>query len=275
MGSRDQAFGYRNGILQVLQSRGTEKACEAILRLMAERPDLTYLKWSLQAARESTRVRSWKPIEPEQILQMARDSTKRLVRNGEDLLAIIIESLENLEKKLRGETPLVSNLWNDPSNGVREPRSEEHLSDNVKQHLQDELRSKGVVLNREVVIRRSQGNKPGERTDIHVDAIVPGSAPGQSDIVTVVIEVKGCWNKDLWTAMKTQLADRYLHESHAQHGLYLVGWFNCPQWDPSNSSKKAPKVTLREAIDLLEEQANKLSHGTLQVKALVLNTSLP
>jgi hypothetical protein len=274
MGSRDYASGWRNGILQLLQFRGTEKACEAILRLMRERPELTYLKWSLQAARESTRVRSWKPIEPEHILEMARDSTKRLVRGGEDLLEVIIESLKNLGKKLQGETPLVPNLWNEVSHGVWEPKDEEHFSDNVKQHLQDELRSKGVVLNREVVIRRKQGNAPGERTDIHVDAIVPASAPDQSDIVTVVIEVKGCWNKDLWTAMKTQLADRYLHESHAEHGLYLVGWFNCPQWDSSNGSKKAPIITLQEAEARLNQQANELSRGTLQVKPLILDTSL-
>jgi len=272
-GPRGNGSSWQNGILLVLQSRGTERACEAILRLIRELPEKTYLKWSLMSAREATRIRSWKPVLPEHILKMVRDPTKRLVRSGEDLLLVIIESLKNLAKKLRGETPLVSNLWNELCGGLWEPKDEDHFSDNVKQHLEDDLRVKGVVLNREVQIRRNRGNTKGERTDIHVAAVIPGVSHAQSEVITAIIEVKGCWNKGLWTAMKSQLADRYLAESGTRHGLYLVGWFNCPQWNPQDS-RKQPKRSLRQAQERLEKQANELSEGRLTIKAVVLDTSL-
>jgi hypothetical protein len=80
---------------------------------MWELPQLTYLKWSLQAARETTRYRAWKPVEPAYILQLAANSQKRLVRDGSDLLDTIMESLQRFTAKLRGETPLVASLWNE------------------------------------------------------------------------------------------------------------------------------------------------------------------
>jgi hypothetical protein len=54
-----------------------------------------------------------------------------------------------------------------------------------------------VIVNREVEIRRRIGKVPGERTDIHVDAIVPGAAMDAYRTVPAIIEAKGSWNPDL------------------------------------------------------------------------------
>jgi hypothetical protein len=114
------------------------------------------------------------------------------------------------------------------------PKEEERLSDYISRYLQAALISKGIILHREVEIRR------GEETDIYVDAVVPNSAGGVSDRVSVIIEVKGCWNKkDLDTAMATQLVGRYLKDNRCQYGLYLIGWFNCDKWDESDTRKKS------------------------------------
>jgi hypothetical protein len=105
------------------------------------------------------------------------------------------------------------------------PKDENSFSDFVAVHLDEDLRQKGIIVNREVRIHR------GERTDIHVNAVVLIPQEGGYDSVSVIIEVKGCWNLDHDHAMKTQLVDRYLRDNRCQHGLYLVGWFNCEQWD--------------------------------------------
>jgi len=272
-GTPDHGSWWRNGILGILQSRGTERACEAIVRLLRECPEQQYLKWSLQSAQEATRFRNWKPLSPEAVLRLARDSTKRLIRSGAELLDVLIESLNRFAQKLRGETALVSNLWNEVSKRRWRPKEEDHLSDNVKRHLEDDLRAKGVVLNREVVIRRAHGAAAGERTDIHVDALVPGTLPESRDVITAIIEVKGCWNRELWTAMETQLVGRYLHESHSKHGLYLVGWFSCPAWSSSHKPN-GPAVAKEEAEKSLTEQAAALSRSGLDVRAFVLDASL-
>jgi hypothetical protein len=130
-------------------------------------------------------------------------------------------------------------------------------------------------VNREVEIRHGQGSGQGERTDIHVDAVVRGPGGEVYDSVLAIIEVKGCWNDKLDQAMRTQLADRYLQDNRCQHGLYLVGWFNCDQWDNSDDRKRqAPKFSIDEAQQQFDAQAVDLSQHDLQVKAVILNTAL-
>ena len=76
--------------------------------------------------------------------------------------------------------------------------------------------------------------------------------------------------------MQTQLIDRYLNEVHCQHGLYLVGWFNCSQWIAGdNRQKKACKsLNLEEARKQFDSQARELSQSRVTVKAFVVNTAL-
>jgi hypothetical protein len=154
-------------------------------------------------------------------------------------------------------------------------KDENSLSDYVKIHLDEDLRRRGVIVNREVEIRRGQGSGQGERTDIHVDAVVRGPGGEVYDSVMAIVEVKGCWNHELDQAMRTQLADRYLQDNRCQHGLYLVGWFNCHQWDNSDYRKsQAPKFSIDEAQRQFDVQAAELSQHDLQIKAVILNTAL-
>jgi hypothetical protein len=87
--------------------------------------------------------------------------------------------------------------------------------------------------------------------------------------------VKGCWNKRLKKDLQEQLRDHYLAQSSCGHGLYLVGWFSCSQWDRSDSRKKrTPKMTPQKAQQFFEGQATSLSQEGLCVRALVRNTAL-
>ncbi len=140
--------------------------------------------------------------------------------------------------------------------------------------MEEDLHQWGIIVNREVQIRRGVGAGTGEQTDIYVDAVTQCHEEVYGS-VTVIIEVKGCWNNELNHAMKTQLVDRYLEDNRCQHGLYLIGWFNCEKWDNIDNRKgKAPKVSLNEAKKIFDDQAQKLSIGERKIRALVLNTAL-
>jgi hypothetical protein len=100
-------------------------------------------------------------------------SELRLVQSGDQLLEVVIESLKRLEATLQGETPAAQFLWDKTNENGWRPKDENSLSDYVKIHLDKDLRQRGVIVNREVEIRHGHG----ERTDIHVDAIIRG--PGK------------------------------------------------------------------------------------------------
>ncbi len=275
IGSIDSVKMWRNYIPQRLQVRGTSQACEALRRIIRELPELKdKLRWRLLEAEALVRRQAWVPPEPKDILRVTSNHESHLVLSGDQLLDVLVESLRRLDQKLQGETPAAFLLWDQV---VSRPKDENALSDYLKLYLEEDLKGRGVIANREVEIRRRQGTKgvaaPGERTDIQVDAVVRKSNGEVCDPVTVIIEVKGCWNKELNIAMQTQLVDRYLKDNSCQHGLYLVGWFNCNQWD-SNDSRKSPKLSLEEARDKFVAQAAELSSQSVKVKAVVLNTAL-
>lgn len=287
-GAVDSVTVWRDALLNQLKERGTLQACEAIRKIAKEVPELDQLslRWILQEAQELARRRTWKPFSPGDILKGVNDSQLRLVENGEQLLEAVIESLRYLEAKFRDEIPAWRDVWDrmpvsssKPSTRGRSskkqreykyrPNDENEFSNYVTRHLQTELKQRGVIANREVVIRKA------ERTDIHVDAVTYTTSREVYDSVSVIIEVKGCWNRELQTAMKAQLVDRYLQDNHCQYGLYLIGWFNSNEWDSEDYRKgDAPNITIDEAQRQFDVQAAELSQQGIKVRALVLNAAV-
>lgn len=274
-GRKENISEWRDGMMEHLRNRGTFEACRQIERVAAELPELREtLKWTLYQARAEARRQTWLTPRPEHVLALASRPGARLVQNGDQLLEVLVESLERFQEKLHGKTPAVFAPWNEVG-GSYTPKDEERLSDEVTLHLEQDLVGRGVVVNREVVIRRGVPGRRGQRTDIHVDALVPCAARDQYETVSAIVEAKGCWNSDLNTAMQTQLVDRYLEGNRCHHGLYLVGWFNCEQWDTEHRRRKRPPAYgVEEARSKFEEQAHQLSRGDLRVKAVILDTAL-
>ena len=267
--ARESAAEWRDGILYNLKMRGTTTACEAIRRIMREFPELTWLKWQLLEAEVVTRRLTWNPITAADILKIAGARDARLVQSADELLEVVIDSLKRFEAKLHGETPAVQFLWDKSGKGASRPKDEGALCNYIKLHLDQDLKEKGIICNREVQIHR------GERTDIHVDAVVPGQKAGSYGTVTVIIEVKGCWNSELDRAMEEQLVGRYLKDNPCQHGLYLVGWFNCDLWDVDDYRKRnAPAISLDDARKKFAAQAEDLSKNDIKIQAFVMDGRL-
>jgi hypothetical protein len=271
----ESAIRWQGAILQHLKERGTPQSCEALQQIAHEFPDMAEkLKRILLEAQLITRRRTWSAPTPQEVFRVTSDRNVRLVNGADQLLDVVIESLDRLNQKLQGETPSAFLLWDQI---VSRPKDEQALSDYVKLHLEEDLKQQGVIAKREVEIRRRHGDKgvaaSGERVDLQVDAFVRLPNGEIQDCVSVIIEVKGCWNKDLDTAMQAQLVERYLKDNRCQHGLYLIGWFNCKQWD-NKDSRNPPKLNIEEAKQKFEAQAAELSKQGIKVKAVVLNTAL-
>ncbi len=279
MGTREYVARFRDGVLQHLEQRGTPAALDAIGEIAREFPHLSWLPLVRLRAEKVMMERSWTPPGPEDLRALVADREARLVDGGDKLLGVVAESLLRFEQKLQGETPASFMLWDKQSDGQYRPKEEERLSDALKLHLKDDLVGRGIVANREVVIRPGLGGKPGERTDIHVDAITNGDRPGIFDCVSVVVEVKGCWNREVLVAMQDQLRDRYLTGGACRHGLYVVGWFLCDQWESSDHRSGRARGLLPDTLDearvRFATQAEGLADGDRRIVSLVINCALP
>jgi hypothetical protein len=278
VGSSNSGFGIisparsvtmlRDSVLTTLKAKGTPEAIEALEGVVHDLPSLTWLRFHLLQAQTITRRHTWAPPQPEEILALPRNPQTRLVRSGKQLLDVIVESLERLQRELHGETPSVQYLWNESPEKKLRPKDENALSDFVKLHLDEDIAKRGIVINREVRIHR------GQRTDIHVTALMKGQADETFDQVTAITEVKGSWNPELETAMQFQLVEKYLTDNRCRHGLYLVGWYASDSWDEADHRKnEVTDLHVDNARTQFETQANNLSKSGQSIRAFILDTS--
>jgi hypothetical protein len=262
---------FRTSVLQALARKGTCAACSEIERIMVALPNEPWLRRVLDDASRYARIAGWQPPGPREILELARSREVRLVQTGDQLLEVLEESLRRLQDELHGETPAVRFIWDKWTGASYRPVDENTFSDFVKIHLDRDLRARGVIINREVQIHRS------ERTDIHVDAVSRGANVGVFDTISAIIEVKGSWHDEVFTAMQAQLVERYLADNRCDHGLYLVGWFTSDSWDRRDRRRRK---TERHDLDLagvrkrLEKQASGLSREYRSVRSFVVDAEL-
>jgi predicted NACHT family NTPase len=275
MAPADTAVMLRDGALENLKARTSFAACMAIRDVMQRLPQYPWLHYHLEEAELLARAATWEPPTAQQLITLLRDGTKRLLQSGEQLVTAILEALGRLQANLQGELPAAKDLWSVLPSKAYRPKDEQDLSDYVARHLDDDLRCRGVVINREVQIRRGIGDGSGQSTDIHVDAVIPGAQPGSYERIYAIVEAKGNWHPELVSAMDTQLRQRYLRENRCRHGIYLVGWFSSPKWDVDDSRKsKCPNWSVADAKTRFETQASELSVNGDYIRSYVLDVSL-
>jgi len=256
-------------------SLGSEASVLALRRVVAQLPDRKWLAYELLEAERTMRIKTWTPLSPADVIRVTQSSSGVLVRSEQDLADLLIEALRKYERELHGEQTPARDLWDRQANGLFRPIDENALSDHVRRFLKRELVDSGIILNREVEIGRVPGAPVGSRTDIKVDALRKSESAGSFATITAVIETKGCWNRELLTAMKTQLVEDYLLRLAAPTGIYMVGWFDKPKWDPNDHRRDSmPDWAVVEAQQRLDGIAATLPQAFI-VRAVVLDCHCP
>jgi hypothetical protein len=264
---REEIKYFKNNIIKELEQKGSIEAKLAINKIKLNFPEFDWLNYVLYRSSIITRQKNWKPLRPKELLEILNDKNLRSIKNEEDLINIIFESLNKLEIKMHGTTPTVEYVWNSKP---CTPNTESHLSNFIKNHLQDDL--KKTVVNREVEIRPTRGKSKGENTDLLVQAF----SEDRMEIISVIIEVKGSWNKELKNDMENQLKNRYLMDNQCKFGIYLVGWFLCDSWDKKEDYRYVDnlKINIEEATRYFQNQARKLRDETYRLYSKVLDCRL-
>jgi hypothetical protein len=270
-GASDMIF-LRSAILEALVRRGSEAACAAIQNIADRHPDQSWWPSVLERARAVMRQTTWEGVSPQVLLALVASTERRLVDDEAGLRRAVEEALQRIQMLLVGDPPMAQFLWNTRAQRgqqtVRSPKDENTFSDFIATLLILELRDRGIVVNREVQIRR------GQETDIYITAVTPTKTYGVFERVTVIIEAKGCWHPDLKTAMKDQLVDRYLKIEGSTHGLYLVGWFFCAAWANEARKRRCPE-SQEELVQSLLAQAEEATTGGITVRSVVLDARWP
>lgn len=276
VGPLQMVTSLRDDAVRCLAAMGTEEAVRAMMRLVAERPDIPLLPFELSRGELAMRLKTWSPLTTKEVFALTDHPSARLVTSVADLLEILVDNLEKYAAELHGAQTPVRDLW-DRQGSTQEyyPIDENGFSDVIARFLRHELGGAGIFANREVEVTRRPGAPVGERTDILVNTVRRRENGEPFDPITAVIEAKGCWNAELFTALEEQLVRDYMIRLQASVGIYLVGWFDKTQWDGTDSRRrKVPPVTIDQVRDRLNQQAAAAPNG-FQVRAVVLEIKAP
>ncbi|MFI6073627.1 NACHT domain-containing protein [Actinoplanes sp. NPDC051343] len=225
VGSRETIGHERDRMLPALADRGTAEAVRVLTDLAERHPKMPYLRRLVARARSAMARADWVPLSPNEV-RLALSRSRRLLRNEAHLLEMVIEALGYTQDRvLQGVSPLATLLWDHHRCGRNDsgcrPKSEDEVSDFLDHQIRAYL--PGVMVNREVQVKRLRPSGIGERSDLLVQ--VPATGSGER-ILRVVIEAKGCWNDEVADALEKQLVERYLEPMPDAAGLFLVAWFD-------------------------------------------------
>lgn len=190
---------------------------------------------------------------PSEITNLLDDSE---VASVEDLRALMVEELSVVQKWLDGaETDPLDSFY---SGGTRVDEN------TARNRIVDRLQGRMAALGLSVVVERHMSH--GNRCDITASTTIEGN------VSLLVIEVKGQWNKELYTAASAQLDQRYaIHPDAAKQGVYLALWYD-------NGEKVAglSDPTITTAVELKDRIISGMSEELRnRIDVVVLDLSRP
>lgn len=266
--SVDVVAEFADTMLGRLTETHTDEAADQLHRVA----QVTHEPWhrALAArATEAAHAATWIPLDPDELTEVLADPRRRAITGEAQLAATIREALDELKHDIETDAAVRRRYW-DKQGGdeVRwRPLGENDVSSELSRELRQRIGER-VFVGREVEIEPRIGSQAGESIDIFVT--VRGDGPP----VTCVVEVKGNWNDQVRTAMRTQLAERYLRGPETRTGIYLVAWFAVDGWDPDDYRHGRVRGT-RDALQSdLDQLADKLQAEGFAVSPYVLDIAL-
>ncbi len=269
---RHDAAHYRTNVLNALTALGTRAAREQLARIAGKASPKERI-WILRRRTEAAEIwrrAAWQPLDAAAFATQARRQGAFWIEGIDDLLFVVMDSLERLQKELHENGP------GDPLRfweyrverkkrvGFR-PRVETEIAQRIAEHLRRDLTGpQGAIIRREAEVQWKEW-----RTDIEV--IVAGrAANGTAEEWTVTIETKGCWHSQLRTAPKDQLVDRYLLKSGRTHGVYLVAWFGALTRTRRTKLKQTTRASVEAVFQEICQRAVADAPG-LEMRSFVLD----
>ncbi|MDP2379478.1 MAG: hypothetical protein Q8M35_03125, partial [Pseudohongiella sp.] len=186
----------------------SDQAASLMRELANETPDL-YTNEILHMIAEQQQKRAEESFEPIEPRSLAAILTNGPPSNIDDLKSLIVEELDEAQRKLLGdELDQVRDFWNDSGVPYPENRCRDRLAAIIDTRLADMYS----------VRRMTEADMPKDkRADL---AFATGPT------MQLPLEAKGQWHADVWDAASSQLESKYLIDWRCEgRGVYCVFWF--------------------------------------------------
>ncbi|WP_200897112.1 hypothetical protein [Halomonas sp. KO116] len=211
--NEETAYRFLNEIIWQLSSVAPEQAIPVLERLIADSrfTDMHKDLKSIHAGQVKNRALSdFEAPTPSKIVELLDQCE---IVSVEGLRALLVDELETYQADLNGsETTSRDVFYQNYAEGKR--LGEVAATLRIADRLRLLLKAQGITVEPEKQMQDAN------RCDLSCRKIINNISK------LLVIEVKGQWHKELYTAASTQLHERYSIHPDAEHqGIYLVLWF--------------------------------------------------
>ena len=276
----DSARTLRDRMIPYLSKLENSEAVEVLRRL--ERRFMKRYPWLRRPRSEAERafrLSRWSPCPIDVIENVLDAGERRLICSEDDVVDGIEYALERYGTALGGDAgDSAEDLWNTAKSEAPTPKAEEHVSSKLCAAVRSYFGNYAVAADREVEIHRRSvarggGGEPGSEVDLLVQ--VPGCGAASGDAIRVPIEVKLSSNDDARTGIREQLADRYIPQLGATHGVYVVVWMSLPRPEELQEHHRPKWRSIESARQELREEAERLWRKRgIRVRTIVVDGSL-
>lgn len=252
----ETAFRFLNDLVWHIGNDQPERSLSSLNKMLEDSRFLCFqdkLKTMKRTATQAIALRNFEAPSPAEIVGL-------LQRNGvttvEVLRAILLQELQSFQQEIDGGDFNTVSYFYDGGQRVSETTATERIADWLNQRLRP--------MNISVAIERQFKNQ--NRCDITAEKMLRGERK------MIVIEAKGQWHKDLFSAASKQLDSRYaIHPDAEEQGIYLVLWYG-----PDTEVARRKKHGIQSADDLKVEIEGSLDDSLRgRIDVFVLDLSGP
>lgn len=212
--------------------------------------DLSSL-YSMQLRKRA--LSNFEPPTPQEIVCLLDNEE---VVSVEGLRKLVIQELHDYQKAIDGGEFNSADVFYEKEARLDEVRCTLIIAERLNLRLQPQ----GISVTPEHQL------KSGNRSDFTVTKMIGGVRK------LLVTEVKGQWHRELYTAARAQLSERYsIHPDAEQQGIFLVIWFG--EHEKVAGRKRHGIVTAKQMKDAIEAALPSQLAGLIDV--FVLNVAKP
>ncbi|MBL0935202.1 MAG: hypothetical protein IBJ07_10655 [Rhizobiaceae bacterium] len=251
----ETAYRFLTEVIYTINRDEPQNAIAALDLILADQRFRDFFAEAKSLKAAALRNRALQAFEPPSAAAVNELLNHNRIASVEDLRTVLVQDFSDYETWLRyAETnplsvfhPLGKRL---DENGCR---------DRIVDHLNAQMRARNLS----VVIEQYFADS--NRCDITAAAMIDGARH------LLVIEVKGQWHRELFTAASAQLHERYSsHPDAAQQGIYLILWFGAGELLAGRQTDEVKRPA--ELKHMVEQKFPPDIRGLIDV--VVLNLSL-
>lgn len=211
----ETAYRFLTGLIWSIGNDDHDAAIPVLNRLLADRrfSDIDRELKSIQS--EQLRKKALVDFEPPNALKVVDLLDHNAIVTVEGLRQLVVQELSNYQKVIDGgEFNSASRFYTNDKNGCDTHLNEVKSVEIIAERLSMALHPQSIIVTPE------HQTKNQNRIDITASKMIEGKRR------LLVIEAKGQWHAELYSAASAQLFERYSIHPDAEHqGIYLVIWF--------------------------------------------------